>query len=341
VSKARLDGFLIDVQCVSEENLVVEVDASKISWDEYKALISDLQDILSNIDQEHSAKGWLTRGRSLKASYRRVNAKDRRRHLRFMPFPSRFATTLKNLRAYVYELVADHCLVLESVGNRKVYLLPKHLAPFFVEAVEKINKEVIEPLRQDVEKFRQSPEYLTIQHCLYQHGVDPSILKVATFHLRNYVVDVLPINFGYNIDADDVYAKMKRAEAVKGLEILRSQIERKYREYALNAVSDVVARIMAIAEGLEMKGKRVRNAEEKVDKLIKICESLGFTEICEKILKPLKQVSKARPYKRPKLAEEFFGNKSLMAGVGGELKRFLPIFWGKICLKRYIATVLK
>jgi hypothetical protein len=329
VSKARLDGFLIDVRCVSEENLVVEVDASKISWDEYKALISDLQDILSNIDQEHSAKGWLTRGRSLRASYRRVNARDRRRHLRFMPFPSRFATTLKNLRAYVYELVADHCLVLESVGNRKVYLLPKHLAPFFVEAVEKINKEVIEPLRQDVEKFRQSPEYLTIQHCLYQHGVDPSILKVATFHLRNYVVDVLPINFGYNIDADDVYAKMKRAEAVKGLEILRSQIERKYREYALNAVSDVVARIMAIAEGLEMKGKRVRNAEEKVDKLIKICESLGFTEICEKILKPLKQVSKARPYKRPKLAEEFFGNKSLMAGVGGELKRFSPIFGGK------------
>jgi len=329
LSKDRLDGFLIDVRTTSEENLVVEVDASKISWNEYRALISDLQDILTSIDEEHSARSWLMKGRSLKASYRRVNAKDRRRHLRFMPFPSRFATVLKNLRAYVYELVADYCLVLESVGNRNVYLLPKQLAPFFVEAVEKINKEVIEPLRQDVEKFRQSREYLSIQQCLYQHGVDPSILKVATFHLRNYVVDVLPIDFGYSIGADDVYAKMERAEAAKGLEILRNQIERKYREYALNAVSDVVARIMAIVEGLEVKGKRVRNAQEKVDKLINICESLGFTEISEKILKPLRQVSAARPYKRPKLAEEFFGNKSLMVGVGEELKRFSPNFGGK------------
>jgi hypothetical protein len=141
--------------------------------------------------------------------------------------------------------------------------------------------------------------------------------------LRNYVVDVLPIDFGYRIGADDVYAKMERAEAAKGLEILRNQIERKYREYALNAVSDVVAKIMAIVEGLEVKGKRVRNAQEKVDKLINICSSLGFTEISEKILKPLKQVSAARPYKRPKLAEEFFGQKSLMAGVGEELKPLL------------------
>jgi hypothetical protein len=329
-SKAKLEGFLIDVRTVSEENLVVEVDASKISWNEYRALISDLQDILTGIDEEYSAKSWLMKGRSLKASYRRVNAKDRERRLRFMPFPSRFATTLKNLRAYVYELVADYCLVLECVGNRNVYLLPKHLAPFFVEAVEKINREVIEPLRQDVEKFRQSNEYLSIQQCLYQHGVNPSALKAATFHLRNYVVDVLPIDFGYSIGADEVYAKMERAEAIKGLEILRNQIERKYRQYALNAVSNVAARIMAILEGLEAKGKRVRNAKEKVEKLISICESLGLREISEKTLKPLKQICMAKPYQRPKLAEELFGKESLMAGIGEELKKLLenPVFWG-------------
>jgi hypothetical protein len=323
MSKAKLEGFLIDVRTTSEENLVVEVDASKISWTEYKALISELQDILAGIDEEHSARSWLTRGRSLKASYRRVNAKDRQRHLRFMPFPSRFATVLKNLRAYVYELVGSYCLVLESVGNRNVYLLPKQLAPFFVEGVEKINREVIDPLRQDIEKFRQSPEYSTIQQCLYHHGVDPSILKVATFHLRNYVVDVLPVDFGYSVSTDDVYAKMKRAEATKGLEILRNQIERKYREYALNAVLDITARIMTIIEGLETKGKRVRNAPQKIGKLIDICNALGLTEVSDKILRPLRQICAARPYQRSKLAEKFFGQKNLRAGVSDELKKML------------------
>jgi hypothetical protein len=323
MSKAKLEGFLIDVRCTSEENLVVEVDASKISWTEYKDLISELQDILADIDAEHSVRSQLTRGRSLKASYRRVNAKDRQRHLRFMPFPSRFATVLKNLRAYIYELVGNYCLILESVGNRNVYLLPKQLAPFFVESVEKINKEVIEPLRQDIEKFRQSPEYLAIQQCLYRHGVDPSILKVTTFHLRNYIVDVLPVDFGYSINADSVYAKMERTEAVKGLEILRNQIERKYREYALNAVSDITARIMTIVEGLETKGKRVRNAQQKVGKLIDICEAIGLTEVSEKVLKPLKQICAARTYQRTKLTESLFGEKNLRLGVSNELKKIL------------------
>jgi len=178
-------------------------------------------------------------------------------------------------------------------------------------------------LRVEVEKFRRSDEYLAIQQCLYKHNIDPTILKVATFPLRRFVVDVIPVDFGYSVSADDVYAKMQRANAIKGLEILRNNIERKYREYALNAVSDVTARIMAIAEGLEIKGKRVRNAQEKVNKLIDICEALGLDEINEKILRPLRQICAAKAYQRRKLAEEFFGKKSLMAGVGEELKKLL------------------
>jgi hypothetical protein len=323
MNKVALSGFLIDVRPVSEENLVVEVDASHIAWTEYKALVEELEDLLSSIDEQHSARSWLTKGRGLKASYRRVSEGDRRRKLRFMPFPSKFANMLKNTRTHIYMLVVESCLVLESVGNRNVYLLPKELAPFFVVAVEKINEEVIKPLRQDVEKFRQSNDYFNIQQCLYRHGIDPTVLKVATFHLRNYVVDVLPVDFGYSVSADDVFAKMERANAVEGLEMLRKQIERKYREYALNAVSDIATRIMGIAEGLETKGKKVRQADRKVDKLISICESLGLEEVTRKVLKPLRQVCGARPYQRPKLSEQFFGRKSLVAGLGEELKKLL------------------
>lgn len=81
MNKLKLEGFLIDVHTVSEENLSVEVDCSHIPWDEYRQLIVDLEDLLSTIDEEHSVKSWLTRGRSLKAKYKRVAAEDRRRKL--------------------------------------------------------------------------------------------------------------------------------------------------------------------------------------------------------------------------------------------------------------------
>lgn len=318
-----LSGFICDVHCASESNLELEFDCSHIDWDEYRELILELEDLLSSIDEDHSVRSWLVKGRGLRARYRRVSAEDRRRRLHFSPFPSRFVNVLKNTRTYVYNLVAENCLVLESVGRRKVYLLPKHLAPFFVEAIERINEEVIKPLRKEIEDFRQSDDYLKIQQCLYSHKVDPTILKTAVFPIGNFVVDVLPMDFGYSVDLDEAYAKMRRTRATKGLEILKRQIERRQREYALSAVSDVVNRILEMAEGLGGKGRKVRHAVKKVDELMEICDSLGLREMNERVLKPLKKVCEAKYYQRPQLAEELFGEKNLKEGVDKELKRFL------------------
>jgi len=323
MSKAVLMGFLADVHCASESNLELEVDCSHIDWNEYKELILELEDLLSAIDEEHSVKSWLVKGRGLRARYRRVSAEDRRRRLHFSPFPSRFVNVLRNTRAYVYNLVAESCLVLESVGRRKVYLLPKHLAPFFVEAIERINEEVIEPLRKEIEDFRQGDDYLKIQQCLYRHKVDPTILKTAVFPIGNFVTDVLPVDFGYSVDVDEAYAKMRRTRAAKGLEILKRQIERRRREYALSAVSDVVNRILEMAEGLGGKRRKVRDAVKKTDGLMEICNSLGLRDVNERVLKPLKQICEARYYQRAKLAEELFGEKNLKEGVDKELKRLL------------------
>jgi len=314
-----LRGFIIDVRTVHESNLEVEVDCSHIDWEEYKAFVEELEDLLGVIDEEHSVKSWLVKGRSLRARYRRVSAEDRRRRLRFSPFPSKFSNLLKNTRAYVYGLVAENCLVLEQVGRRKVYLLPKHLAPFFVEAVDRINSEVIKPLREEVEEFRRSDEYLKIEQCLYSHKVNPAVLKTAVFQIGEYVVDVLPVDFGYSVDADEVYAKMKRAKAVKGLEILKRQIEKRLREYAFGAVSDLIKRVVEMAEGLE-RGAKIRNAAEKVEKLIEISDSLDLKEISEGVLKPLKRICEARSRKRKRLSEKLFGKPSLSEGVKEVLK---------------------
>lgn len=323
-----LSGFITDVHCASESNLELEVDCSHIDWNEYKELILELEDLLSDIDERHSVRSWLVKGRGLRARYRRVSAEDRRKRLHFSPFPSRFVNVLKNTRTYIYNLVAENCLVLESVGRRKVYLLPKHLAPFFVEAIERINEDVIKPLRKEIEDFRQSDDYLKIKQTLYGHKVDPSILDRAVFPIGNFMVDVLPIDFGYSVDIDEAYAKMNRTKAAKGLEILDRQIERRRRKYAMSAVSDVVNRILEMAEGLGGKGRKVRDAVKKVERLMEICDSLELREVNERVLKPLTQICEARYYQRAKLSEELFGEKNLKEGVDKELKRLLPSFGG-------------
>jgi len=182
--------------------------------------------------------------------------------------------------------------------------------------------EVIEPLRKEIEDFRQTDDYLKVQQCLYDHNVDPTILKTSVFQIGSFIIDILPVDFSYSIDSDDVYAKMG-GKATSGLEILKREIEKKQREYALSAVSDMVKRILNLAETLAEPRKKVRSATEKVDKLMEICESLGLNKVNEKVLKPLKKVCRARHYQRSKLAEELFGEKSLRDGVDKELKRLL------------------
>jgi hypothetical protein len=224
--------------------------------------------------------------------------------------------------------MTENCLVLEEVGRRKVWLLPKSLAPFFVEAVDRINAEVIDPLIKDMEEFKASDDYLKIIQILHSHKADPTALRVSPFTLGRFRADILPVDFGYSIDVDETYEKMRRTEAAKGLEILKRQIERRQREYVLSAVSDVVERIVEMAEALEGRGRRLRNAEEKMDKLMEICSSLGLKEVNERVLKPLKEICRSRSYKRERLSQELFGKPSLKEGVNEVLKDLLHLDFG-------------
>jgi hypothetical protein len=326
-----LNGFLIDLHAGTEGRLEVEVDCSHLDWDQYRRLIIELEDLLSSIDAEHSARSELVRGRSLRARYRRVSAESRTRRLRFSPFPSRMSNVLKNTRAYMYELVAENCLTLQHVGNRKLQLLPKALAPYFVEAVERVNEEVIRPLNAEIERFREGDDYLRIQQLLYKYGVDPSALRTSAFLVGEYVVDVLPVDFGYSVDLDEAYAKERRAEAAKGMEILRRRIEERRREYAMRAVSDLVRRIAELAGAVDA-GVRVRQLDRKVEALMGAAEALGLGEVREKVLEPLRAVCGARSRgERARLAKELFGEEGLKRGVERALEAISPGFLEDRC----------
>jgi hypothetical protein len=314
-----LNGFIVDVRTVSESNLELEIDASRVSWEEYKKLVDELGDVLSEVDEKWSARSRLVRGRSVRGRFRRVTAEDRRRILRFSPLPSSYSNILKNTRTYMYGLVADNCLVLEQVGTRKVYLLPRPMAPLLVEGVDKINREVIEPLRQNITEFKEGEDYLKIEQLLFRHGIDPTVLRTAPFNIGDFIVDVLPVDFGYSVNGDDVYTRMRKMETVRGLEILKAQLVRKHREYAQNAVSEITRRIIDLAEVIELR-KKTHYLERKLDSLAEVCNSLGLGDISERVLKPLKEIMGVRAGERPDLTEKLFGTRNLKEAVEDTLK---------------------
>jgi len=317
LEEMRLSGFLVSIHSAIESTLEVEVDASHLEWGEYRSLVEELEDVLHAIDEQYSVKSELMKGRSLRARYRRVTAEERRRKLRFSPFPSKFTNVLKNLRAYVYtSLVPSTCLCIERIGHRKVYLLPKAMAPTLLEAVDRINSKVIGRVRREIEEFRDSDEYFEIAKCLHRHRIDPAVLKTAAFAVGDYVVDVVPTNFGYDVDEDDYYARLAREERVRGLEILRRQVERRHREYVAGAVRDVVERLRPLVE----RGRRPR---KKIEKLVELCRSAGLDEVCERLLEPLREVCAARPADRDEVAKRHFGTADLKEAVENALREFL------------------
>jgi len=317
----NLQGFLLSIHTVNESRLEVEVDTSQLKWDEYQKLVEDLQDLLNSIDEEHSVRTELMKGRSLRARYRRVSVDDRRRNLRFSPLPSKYSNILKNLRSYVYiDLVPSTCFCVEQIGPRRVYFLPKGMAPLLLEAVDRINKETLGKIRDEIEEFKAGNYFLRIKQLLMSYGLDPRILDTEDFSIGNFSMAAVPVDFGYSVEADDFFAKDVREKHKRGLEALRSQIEEKHKEYVSAILKEILSRLGAIVSANKFTGMKVT---KKIDELMEICEGCGLTRVNEVLLKPLKEICTAKRDKREELTEGFFGTKNLSEGVEKTIREFL------------------
>jgi len=307
----ELQGFLVSIHTIHENILEVEVDTSALKWDEYQKLVEVLEDHLYDIDRDYSVKSKLVRGRTLKARYKRISLDDRRRRLRFSPLPSKYSNLLKNLRKYIYEgLIPSTCFCLEKVSTRKLYFLPKGMAPYLLEVIDKMNTETLSDANKEIEQFRQGNEYFSLIQLLNRHGLDTKVLSKARFIIGNFSVDILPVDFGYSIDVDDFYAQQARIKHKKGLEALRRQIEQKHQEYVAEVIQDLMRKLTPI-----ITAKRRVRVKKKLDRLIDICEGSGLNAISEEVIKPLLEICTARADKREELTEKHFGVKSLYKGV--------------------------
>lgn len=314
-----LSGFMIDVSSSAPSRLEVEVDASSLKWMAYRELVERLEAVLTDIDKRYSVKegrrgktGCMgAKGRSLL-----INLKS---SLRFSPFPSKFSNILNNARGFVYALVADYCVLLEEKGRiekrrmEKRYLLPKGVAPQFLEEIERVNRETIAPLREEMAKFVESEDFHRIEKCIGDAS-DSGIL--FDFHVSNlgnaiedFSVDIIPVDFGYkyNVDTDYTLENGKR---------IRAQLDRKECEYRTNIAKDITGKIDKIV-GQPVIGPKL---VEDIDRLVAICDSLGLLSISEKVLKPLREIVAARPSDRAGLCEKHFGYVDLKRGIEATLK---------------------
>jgi len=319
----ELQGFLVSIHATQEVTLEVEVDTSGLKWDEYQKLVEALEDRLHDIDREHSVR--TTRGRTLKARYKRIALDDRRRKLSFSPLPSKYSNLLKNQRAYIYTgLIPATCFCLEKVGARKLYFLPKGMAPYLLEVLDKMNTETIAKANKEIEKFTKGKEYFGLVQLLHKYGLDTGVLSNASFVIGDFTADILPINFGYSIDVDDFYAQQARIKHKKGLEALRRQIEQKHSEYVAEAMQDIMRRLTPI-----IAAKRRVRVKQKLGSLIDVCEGAGLNAISEEVLQPLLEICTARTYKRQELTEKHFGTKNLLGGVEKSMKELENSFLGE------------
>jgi hypothetical protein len=311
----NLQGFLLSVYASGDFKLEVEVDISRLKEKEYQKFVEKLQDLLSSIDRTYAIRR-VRGGKRIQESYK---WRPRLRVLRFSPFPSRYTTIMKQLRAEVYsKLLPSTCFIVEQMGNRNVFFLPKGRAPYLFEEVEKINKEKLARVSEDIREFTTGEWFLKIKELLKSYGIDPSVLDARDFSPGKLSLSVVPIDFSYSVDSDSFFTGDIREKHKRGLEALRIHIEEKHREYLDAILKEIESRVKEI-----ISARRFRGGKKKLSDLIDICEGAGLGRVNEALLKPLMEICTAMKANREGLSERYFGTRNLSEGVEKTIRQLL------------------
>jgi len=304
-----LKGFIVDVRCSSENLLEVELDCSHLGQDGMRAFVRELEGFLKSVDMEFSSKSWLMgRGERVKADYRDMK-------VRFTPLPISFSNLVSNTRSDLYRLVDQYCLVIEE-GVRKTYLLPKALAPEFLERFDDMNREMFERLTADIEKYTSGSRWRGLKALLERHGFSEDVLD-RDFVVPLNSVRVLPVDMEYSVESDPEYSGRL---SERGVALLKGAVDRVHGECVLKAREDVVVKLLDLADTLQRRGFKF--FAKKVERLKVFCDAVGLTQL-NAVLEALLAIYRAGEVDMGKVAEELLGTRNIREGVEAEVKRLL------------------
>jgi hypothetical protein len=284
-AKLTLSGFLASLHCPTEERLYGTVDATRLLSEEYMNFIRELQDALHRIDVRHRGKP-LSGLRGIKARYVRVSANERRRRVKFSPYPNRWLNELKHIRQKAYNLLNSYAIGIETLTQGyykdKIYLLARGKVREFLSAVERLDRELDE-IRRQVREY----DYSNIKALLRKYGLDWEIEPAREVgHIR---ADLLPVSFSTAI----------QEWATKDPKVAE-QLERQERELIEQLLVGIRGRVLDIVKSI---GKaKTERLLDRLKRLRETADDLGLKALSETILVPLEEV-----VKKPETAPQVFG----------------------------------
>lgn len=295
-----VEGFMLSAFCPTEDNLNVSIDASSIAWQRYHDLKENLQDQLTEVDENYKRRD--RRGRTLKTRDRRLitgTVKKDKRLLRFPPYPSRFINSLKSIRRKLYVEIGRQCLVLQSIGGtRNFYLLPFSCAPAITEFRAELNKEIAE-LNQEVAEYRQTAFFQETRETLEAANVNGAL--DAPVVIPDVQLDMTILRLDPDVVNDlleNKYKQMQRA----GVEAIRRELENKRKDMVERTLETFRQDIQKSVQAI-VKGKRLTNVKKELKRLRLMAADVGLAALATSVIDPLIEVAED-PSKAPRI----FGN---------------------------------
>ncbi len=334
-----LEGFLLGTHSPDAESLSIELDCTKLSGQDYLSLIRNLEDVLTQLDEEY-AEHREARGRGIRGKYRRLASNGERpkrtRKLRFLPIPSPLASAVKNLRRTFYaQIIHKNCLVVkkDTVGQttRALYLLPYAKAPRFMLELAELNKkldDVNEKIRESfTEGSRKIARILKGYHVTYPYDPDHNVaarFPGSEVDLHPFNVDLTPVSIDPNVVKEladtktrEVFRNLDEQEK-RGLELLQRELEEQRRNLVISGIQQLQNEITEIVSRLLGEARLDPDrARQTLERLKTLAESSGLEAISKSVISPLIDVCDD-----PLKAEAVFG-KDVNKGIDGRMKALI------------------
>jgi len=301
LKEVALKGFFLIIHCPSEEVLQVTIDASELHPTYFISLIHELQDTLRDIDEQYAIRKGAMKGRSLISKHWRSFVIDeRKRIIRFAPFPESYLNKMRTLRRELYERVNKYAVVIFSDGVRKNYLLPDNLAPQFVDSINNLNDE-INKLNQMIDNFTKTLDYDNILFVLHKYNLQE---PTKTFRIPEIRVDLIPVG-------------LSRADLEKWIsespELHRILEETKER-HVRHLLEDLKERLEPLINEL-LKQENLKRIRENLVRMDNILTSLGLESISRTVITPLINATNTINFNTTTTKAEVERIKSLLEGM--------------------------
>jgi len=290
-----VNGFLVDVNCPTEERLSVRIDVTNLP--NHLTFLSVLQDRINAVNANYSKRARPRRCTVRYYKERDEDGKERERKLlEFSPYPSPVINTLKEARNKLYAALREHCLILasEKVGaqSRHLFFLPAGKAPDLELEAHAINAG-LKILQEKIKSFEASSD---------ARSITDYVAQVQPIELRAVIgsASVNPVPFSLDRDFIEGFVEDARRSLVEidtkreeGLKALEVELEERRRKMLAELEQSMKEKVVSVLDQLEAamkdnKDRPTRSLLNAVASAASISSSLQLG-----IAKPLEDLEKA------------------------------------------------